>query len=129
MDGLRKAGSAFGNFDEKYANAVFDGTGGDNAMKTFFGNVGMTARAAPIKELDRFFPTSEYEARGGYGPRDAASQRVGQSMDAGLIAANIASRYLLPAGGITLAGKGLYDLTIGFGGGADQQEQGQLPLN
>ena len=129
MDGLRKAGNAFLDMDERYANAIFDGTGGDNAMKTFFGNVGMTSRAAPIKELDKFFNTSVYEAKGGYGPRDAKAHRVGQAVDAGYMASNIAARYLLPAGGITLAGKGLYDLTVGFGGEADQQEPAQLPLN
>ena len=43
-------------------------------------------------------------------------------------ASNIAVRYGLPAAGLTLAGKGLYDLTIAFGGGADYQEQGQLPF-
>ena len=128
MDGLRKAGQAFLDMDERYASAIYDGTGGDNSMKTYFGNVGMTARAAPIKELDRFTPTSEYEARGGYGPRDEASQRLGQGIDAGLIASNIASRYLLPAGGVTLAGKGLYDLTIGFGSEADETQPAQLPL-
>ena len=43
--------------------------------------------------------------------------------------AQIASRYLLLAGGVTLAGKGLYDLTVGFGGTADQPEQQQLTLD
>ena len=50
-------------------------------------------------------------------------------VDAGLFATNVASRYMLPAGGITLAGKGLYDLTAAFGNGADYPEQGQLPLS
>jgi hypothetical protein len=58
--------------------------------------------------------------------------------DSALLAANIGSRYLLPAGGVTLAGKGLYDLTQGlyaaasatpvFGGPEDGAQPGQLPL-
>jgi hypothetical protein len=43
--------------------------------------------------------------------------------------ANTASRYALPAAGVTLAGMALIDLAGQFGGGADQPEQGQLGLN
>ena len=46
-----------------------------------------------------------------------------------VMGANIASRYALPAGGVTLAGKGLYDLTAAFGNEADYQEPGQMPLS
>ena len=50
-------------------------------------------------------------------------------LNAGMIGgANLGVRYGLPAAGVTLAGKALYDLTVAFGGGADQQERGQLPL-
>ena len=50
-------------------------------------------------------------------------------LNAGMIGgANLGVRYGLPAAGFTLAGKALYDLTVAFGGGADQQERGQLPL-
>lgn len=57
------------------------------------------------------------------------AHRFQNMMNAGLFgAANMGVRYGLPAAGVTLAGKGLYDLTVAFGGGADYQEQGQLPL-
>lgn len=57
------------------------------------------------------------------------AHRLQNMMNAGLFgAANFGVRYGLPAAGVTLAGKGLYDLTVAFGGGADYQEQGQLPL-
>ena len=39
------------------------------------------------------------------------------------VGANVASRYALPAGGVTLAGKGLYDLTQMM---MDQQTSGTL---
>ena len=49
--------------------------------------------------------------------------------DAGAIAGNIASRYALPAGGLTAAGIGLADLTAGFGEITDpQQTMQQLPM-
>ena len=44
------------------------------------------------------------------------------------MATNIGYRYGLPAAGLTLAGKGLYDLTAQFGNAADYQEPGQLSL-
>ena len=44
-------------------------------------------------------------------------------MKYGLLGANVASRYALPAGGVTLAGEALYDLATGFGGTADQPEK------
>ena len=139
MDALRSAKDRLLSFDEKYANAIFDRTGGQNVMDSGLVNhVGMISRALPFKESDRYFATSPYEARGGYGPRDKDSQRMGSRIDKGLIAANVASRYLLPAGGVTLAGKGLYDLTQGlyaaasatpvFGGPEDGAQPGQLPL-
>ena len=46
----------------------------------------------------------------------------------GIKAVNAGYRYGLPAAGVTLAGKGLIDLTAQFGNAADQPEQGQLPL-
>ena len=48
--------------------------------------------------------------------------------DAPYMAANVGVRYGLPAAGVTLAGKGLYDMTAMFGNGADYPEEGQLPV-
>ena len=48
--------------------------------------------------------------------------------DAPYMASNVGVRYGLPAAGVTLAGKGLYDMTAMFGNGADYPEEGQLPL-
>lgn len=71
---------------------------------------------------------NDYEARGGIGPRTRSERDMGRAVGTGVFAANLASRYLLPAGGITLAGKGLYDLTTQFGAIADQQQPSELPL-
>lgn len=110
MDGLRKAGNAFLDMDERYANAIEDRLPSNPNVVQGFAGFGS---AIPIREMNPF----------------AAESRKDMFIDSAVLGANIASRYLLPAGGVTLAGKGLYDLTIGFGGEADQQEPSQLVLD
>ena len=84
-------------------------------------------RDARIKKAEEYYK----DRPEGYGGNfiDFNAHKFQNMMNAGLFgAANMGVRYGLPAAGVTLAGKGLYDLTIAFGGGADYQEQGQLPL-
>jgi len=50
------------------------------------------------------------------------------AMEYGVPAASAVSKYVLPAAGVTLAGKGLMDLAASFGGPADQQQPGQISL-
>jgi len=52
-----------------------------------------------------------------------------QAAIAAVRATNLGYRYGLPAAGLTLAGKGLADMTNNFGTAADQPEQGTLPLS
>ena len=135
MNALRKAGSRFKDFDTAYAEKL---TPGFTEADTFLGMIGNYGRGVPLHEVPRGIPMSEYEAIGGIGPRTQGQARTGAFVDAGLMAANVASRYALPAGGITLAGKGLFDLTQGlyaaadatpvFGGPEDGSQPGQLPL-
>jgi hypothetical protein len=109
---LRKAGQFLLDQDAKYAQAVNNRTNpGNEAL------AGMT-RGTALKDV--------------YAEpliADSAVERVlGETMTAGVMAANVASRYALPAGGLTLAGAGLAELTSQFGQQADYPEQGQLPL-
>ena len=114
MDGLRKAGSAFGNFDDRVQKFARETLGekdgrfpeGDNGPfqmgKTMLGD---------ILHGDRSTYSDDWQ---------------GQT-------ALFGSR-ALQAGGLTAAGASLAQLTgaIGesiYGGPADQQERGQLPLN
>ena len=63
--------------------------------------------------------------------RDGASkleQAVGNASVYAIPAANAVPKYVLPAAGVTLAGKGLMDLATAFGGPADQQQPGQISL-
>ena len=50
------------------------------------------------------------------------------AMEYGVPAASAVSKYVLPAAGVTLAGKALMDLASSFGGPADQQQSGELPM-
>ena len=118
---LRKAGKALQNFDTGYADKIEKGVldnmenmpGPRGVLEGFRG---MTS-AVP---LDKIFVDQ--------GAENAQERALSIAMNTGVFAANVGSRYLLPAGGMTLAGKGLYDLTTQFGGIADQQEPGQLSL-
>ena len=120
MNGLRKAGQTLLDMDERYAKAIEDRLPQNPNVVQGFGGFGS---AIPIREIHPF----------------ANEKTADKFIDAGILGANIASRYLLPAGGVTLAGKGLYDLSQGlyavadatpvFGGPEDGQQPGQLPLN
>ena len=113
MGGLRKAGTALNNFDTAYAKKVEESIGPNKVFR------GITS-AVPI--YDVFDPNNP-------GRADTRMEKIGlAAMNTGVFASNVASRYALPAGGLTLAGKALYDMTVQFGGAADQPEQHQLPM-
>ena len=63
-----------------------------------------------------------------YGPETKMQRGARNAMEYALPAANTVPKYVLPAAGVTLAGKGLIDLAASFGGPADQQEPGQILL-
>jgi hypothetical protein len=119
---FRKAGQSIDNFDKAYA-AKFE-----RDAKGPIDGIGMYGRAVPLSESYSAIGMSEYEAKGGEGPRTRGEQRAGRAVGTGVFAANLASRYLLPAGGLTLAGKGLYDLIGQFGSVADQPQPTEIGL-
>ena len=119
---VRKAGTALNDFDKAYARKF------DRAPNGFVDLAGLYGRGIPLSESKRSVAMSEYEARGGEGPRTREEARTGSAADAAVFTANLASRYLLPTGGITLAGKGLYDLTVAYGSSADQPQPAELRL-
>ena len=122
MQQLRKAGEAMRGFDTAYADKIEKGVQENMAKMpgprgVLEGFRGMTS-AVP---LDQIYVDQ--------GASNAKERAISIAMNTGVFAANVGSRYMLPAGGVTLAGKGLYDLTTMFGGQADQQEPGQLSLS
>jgi hypothetical protein len=120
--GFRKVGEALNNFDKAYAGKF------ERDAKGPVDLLGLYGRGVPLSESYDAIGMNDYEARGGIGPRTRSERDMGRAVGTGVFAANVASRYLLPAGGITLAGKGLYDLTTQFGEIADQQQPSELPL-
>ena len=118
MDGLRKAGSMLQSggkklldLDEAYAKKVGES---------------IDPRRQPFAEITRAAPIRDFLA-----PSNA-SNKLELALDIALVSsagsANLAARYALPAGGVTLAGKALYDLTTQFGGVADQPQPNELTL-
>ena len=63
-----------------------------------------------------------------YGPETRVQRGARNAVEYALPAVNAVPKYVLPAAGVTLAGKGLMDLATAFGGPADQQQPGQISL-
>ena len=111
MNQLRKAGKAIADIDRSYANKVASH---------------IDPSKQPLLELGSAVPIAD--ALQGREADTRTEKALLMAMNAGVAGMNVASRYALPAGGVTLAGKGLYDLTVQFGGLADQPEPNQLSM-
>ena len=112
MNALRMAGQKIKAFDDAYADRV-----ARDIVSVHEYPLRHLLGASPIIEDPQLVADTLMEKLLGYG------------MIAGTTATNIGYRYGLPAAGVTLAGKGLYDMTAAFGNGADYPEEGQLPLS
>lgn len=110
MGQLRKAGQALADMDRAYANKVASH---------------IDPQKQPLAEMGSAVPLAD--VFGGTADSQAEKVMLG-AMNTGVMAANVASRYALPAGGITLAGKGLYDLTTQFGSSADEPAPNELSM-
>ena len=66
--------------------------------------------------------------KGRYGPETYMGQKQRQLVEYGLPAVNAVPKYVIPAAGVALAGRGVMDIAAGFGGPADEQEPGQLSI-
>lgn len=121
MNALRKAGQRLNEFDVAYAKRASRDMGEveKHPLRQMLG-------AAPLSEIGDVQADSMIE------------RLLGESLAMGTRATNVGYRYGLPAAGVTLAGKGLYDLSQGlyaaaaetpvFGGPEDGAQPGQLPL-
>ena len=134
MDGLRKAGQRLSDFDNAYADKLAAALTGDPEKvgflrSTLAGIAGSTPRNT---KADIDFDSAEFKALPSH------YQFFSKNIEWGGPAAGYGIRYGLPAVGVTLAGKGLYDLSQGlyamaadtpvFGGPEDGAQPGQLPL-
>ena len=108
MNQLRKAGKALMDVDEAYSRALIP--------KNFPDQFGQATRGLSMRDI----VSTDLSQVKGFGAKPIAIASLG-----GLGVANVAARYGLPAGGITLAGKGLMDLT-GMFVGENEQTSGTL---
>ena len=102
MDLLGKGGRKFNEFDRAYAAKLDQGIFRNRPYLNTLG-------ATPLSEI---YGTMHGET--------VKEKLLGRLIENGAVASNIAARYALPAGGVTLAGKGLYDL-IGMLQAEDQE--------
>ena len=117
MDGLRKAGSAIQSVDDAYSAKIAGIYRGSNpAVQTAAYLVGGAHPSFRKAEPDYRDGASKFE------------RALGNAAVYAIPAANAVSKYVLPTAGVTLAGKGLMDLTAMFGGTADEQQPQELRL-
>ena len=95
MLGIRKAGEAIANFDERYANRAYEDLGGEKAP------VRAALGGTPLSKMDTDLPEGTH----------IINRIVSEIMRAGAAGTNLGYRYGLPAAGVTLAGKGLHDMS------------------
>ena len=103
LEMLRAGGKGLENMDNRYADAVYERFGNGGSQTQAIINAGSNTGIMNILRQDA----------GGIPALMAAKY--------GGAAANVASRYALPAGGVMLAGKGLADLTNGLYDVASEQ--------
>ena len=108
MDQLRKAGTAMRDADRWYSDRI-----ANMYPDTIGGNLGAMVGGGIYSFERADIPGDGWQER---------------AVSYALPAVNAVPKYVLPAAGLTLAGRGLYDLTNQFGGAADQQEPSQLTL-
>lgn len=107
------------DFDERYAAAA------DRQSMPMLSQIG---HAMPLKQAATFVTDKATATGQGKPDTSLAGRTTRGAINAALVGANVASRYALPAGGITLAGQGILDLTAQFGNAADMPEQQSLTL-
>jgi len=118
MDQLRKAGKALLDLDEKYAYAA------DRQSMPMASQIG---HAVPLRQAINFVEDPAI-VQGGKADTSIQGRLMRGAANTAITGAQVASRYALPAGGLTLAGTALLDLTNAFGGAADTPEPNQLSL-
>ena len=129
MGALRKAGQAVKDFDTAYSGKIAQMYVGPLEKASLEGRTPNPVQVATgvfgsmlgggVPSFERL--KIDYQADDPLRNLDGVVSRI-------LPAINTVPKYVLPAAGITLAGKGLYDLTTQFGNAADYPEEGQLRL-
>lgn len=102
LEMLRAGGEKFQGMDRAYADAIEGNRNIPDVLVNSFNSTPLGYRNPLGSEI----------SMDGYvqGPRTLQDAVEGRNLDRLVNAGNIASRYALPAGGVTLAGKGLGDI-------------------
>ena len=116
---IRKAGQRLNQMDSAYAQAIQDRFKLTEDPSTVKSLQGLTS-AVPISEIIN----NPYQPDRSQMTRNERIMDMG--MDAAVLTSNIAARYALPAGGVTLAGVGLYETGKALMG--NQQTEGTITL-
>jgi L-fucose isomerase-like protein len=103
MEMLRAGGRGLEGMDDRYAESIYQRFGNGNNGVSAVINAGSNT---PVMDILR---------------QDAGGVPALMAQKYGGAAANVASRYALPAGGVMLAGKGLADITNGLYDAASEQ--------
>ena len=110
---LRKVGDKLRQFDDAYASKIVDMYAGTEENPREYMSNPVLGAAAGLGAA--------------YGGGTPLSER-GKAEAPGATYTSAAARYLAPAGGITMAGIALMDLTAAFGGPADRPEPNTLSM-
>ena len=118
LDGLRKAGQAFNDFDAMYSDAVKKRIYGDDpsGKKGIIGDA-MGGRWGDVEVDDEILKEMPNYIQAG-----------ARAYQYGVPLVGYGTRYVAPAVGVTLAGKGLIDIANSFGGPADEPQPSELIL-
>ncbi len=121
MGGLRKAGQFLIEKDEQYAQKIRGGA-----------NENINSMPGPLGVLEGYRAMSSgtplNQIYVDHGATNRSERAVSIGANTAMMLSNAGARYALPAGGVTLAGKGLMDIAASFGSPADEPEPNQLPL-
>ena len=108
MNHLRKAGHFLADLDEKYSDKIAAMYEGANPA------VQMTAQL-----VGGAMPSFR-------GKAEIGDSRLERALEYALPAVNTVPKYVLPAVGVTLAGKALFDMGVALGEQAKQQTEGTI---
>lgn len=124
-ENLRKAGQKIADIDEAYADKAAAFIGGD-PEKRGKGPIGFARGiAGGVAGASHRHTGVDWE---GHNPSNK-EKRQARAAQIGIVGAGYGIRYGLPAAGVTLAGKGILDLTAAFTGMGDQQTGSQIEID
>jgi hypothetical protein len=116
------------NYSQRIGNMykpLLEDNGNAKGLKGLLGTLGLTLGGAVPS-------TRKFKVERTVNPTEAqeiAENVVVPAMEYGIPAISAVSKYAIPAAGVALAGRGVSDIVNSFGGPADAQQSGELPLS